>query len=176
MREEMRPERPVGVVSGFKNFLMQGDIIIIAIGLVIALAFSTLIKAFTDNIMSPERAGPNRGDHPPRSELTQGSFLNTGPAECVGSRPVKRWPSWKTSPPWWRPVASVVVLATLVALAGCGGSSRVVRTQRTTQRTSAALYYAHHAGDAQARGCLPVKYRKPTVLVRCMMGRVKGIG
>src|SRR4051794_25136422 len=40
-REEMRPERPVGLVAGFKNFLMQGDIIIIAIGLVIALAFST---------------------------------------------------------------------------------------------------------------------------------------
>jgi large conductance mechanosensitive channel len=32
---------------------MQGDIIIIAVGLVIALAFSTLIKAFTDNIITP---------------------------------------------------------------------------------------------------------------------------
>src|SRR5437773_9439877 len=52
-REEMRPERPVGLVGGFKNFLMQGDIIIIAVGLVIALAFSTLIKAFTDNIITP---------------------------------------------------------------------------------------------------------------------------
>ena len=49
----MRPERPVGIVSGFKNFLMQGDIVIIALGLVIALAFSTLIKAFTDNIITP---------------------------------------------------------------------------------------------------------------------------
>jgi large conductance mechanosensitive channel len=52
-REEMRPERPVGVVSGFKNFLMQGDIIVIAVGLVVALAFSTLIKAFTDSIITP---------------------------------------------------------------------------------------------------------------------------
>jgi large conductance mechanosensitive channel len=52
-REEMRPERPVGLVAGFKSFLMQGDIIIIAVGLVIALAFSTLIKAFTDNIITP---------------------------------------------------------------------------------------------------------------------------
>src|SRR2546429_9925780 len=52
-REVMQLERPVGLVSGFKNFLMQGDIIIIAIGLVIALAFSTLIKAFTDNIITP---------------------------------------------------------------------------------------------------------------------------
>jgi large conductance mechanosensitive channel len=52
-REEMRPERPVGLLGGFKNFLMQGDIIVIAVGLVIALAFSTLIKAFTDNIITP---------------------------------------------------------------------------------------------------------------------------
>jgi large conductance mechanosensitive channel len=52
-REEMRAERPVGLLAGFKSFLMQGDIIIIAVGLVIALAFSTLIKAFTDNIIAP---------------------------------------------------------------------------------------------------------------------------
>jgi large conductance mechanosensitive channel len=52
--EEAKSERPVvGFVMGFKNFLMQGDIIVIAVGLVIALAFSTLIKAFTDNIITP---------------------------------------------------------------------------------------------------------------------------
>jgi large conductance mechanosensitive channel len=38
---------------GFRNFLMQGDLIIIAVGLVVALAFSTLIKAFTDSIITP---------------------------------------------------------------------------------------------------------------------------
>src|SRR5690242_20801406 len=51
--EEARPERPVSILTGFKNFVMQGDIVIIAVGLVIALAFSTLIKAFTDNIVRP---------------------------------------------------------------------------------------------------------------------------
>jgi large conductance mechanosensitive channel len=51
--QEARPERAVGLVSGFKNFLMQGDVIVIAVGLVVALAFSTLIKAFTDNIITP---------------------------------------------------------------------------------------------------------------------------
>ena len=51
--EEMRPQRAVGIVAGFKSFLMQGDVVVIAIGLVIALAFSTLIKAFTDNIITP---------------------------------------------------------------------------------------------------------------------------
>jgi large conductance mechanosensitive channel len=41
------------VLKGFKNFLMQGELIVIAVGLVVALAFSTLIKAFTDSIITP---------------------------------------------------------------------------------------------------------------------------
>lgn len=41
------------MLRGFKNFLMQGDLIIIAVGLVVALAFSTLIKSFTDSIITP---------------------------------------------------------------------------------------------------------------------------
>src|SRR5580698_1450953 len=41
------------MLRGFRNFLMQGDLIIIAVGLVVALAFSTLIKAFTDSIVTP---------------------------------------------------------------------------------------------------------------------------
>lgn len=40
-------------MKGFKKFLMQGELIIIAVGLVVALAFSTLIKAFTDNVITP---------------------------------------------------------------------------------------------------------------------------
>ena len=40
-------------LQGFKNFLMQGDVIVAAIGLAIALAFSTLVKAFTDNVITP---------------------------------------------------------------------------------------------------------------------------
>jgi large conductance mechanosensitive channel len=38
---------------GFKNFLMQGDLVVVAVGLVIALAFSTLVKAFTDDVITP---------------------------------------------------------------------------------------------------------------------------
>ena len=51
--QEAKPQLAVGLLQGFKTFLMQGDVIVIAIGLVIALAFSTLIKAFTDNIITP---------------------------------------------------------------------------------------------------------------------------
>jgi large conductance mechanosensitive channel len=43
----------MSAIRGFKNFLMQGDIVVIAVGLVIALAFSTLVKAFTDSIITP---------------------------------------------------------------------------------------------------------------------------
>jgi large conductance mechanosensitive channel len=41
------------VVKGFKNFLMRGDVIVVAVSLAVALAFSTLIKAFTDTIITP---------------------------------------------------------------------------------------------------------------------------
>lgn len=41
------------MVKGFRNFLMQGELIVICVGLVVALAFSTLIKSFTDSIITP---------------------------------------------------------------------------------------------------------------------------
>jgi len=41
------------MIKGFKNFLLQGSVVVIAIGLMVALAFSTLIKAFTDSIINP---------------------------------------------------------------------------------------------------------------------------
>lgn len=40
-------------MKGFKNFLMRGDVIVVAIGLVVALAFSNLITAFTTYIINP---------------------------------------------------------------------------------------------------------------------------
>jgi large conductance mechanosensitive channel len=39
--------------KGFKNFVMRGDVITVAVGLVVALAFSNLVKAFTDTIINP---------------------------------------------------------------------------------------------------------------------------
>jgi large conductance mechanosensitive channel len=41
------------VLKGFKNFLLQGDVIVIAIGLIVATAFSTIIKSFTSNVITP---------------------------------------------------------------------------------------------------------------------------
>ena len=39
--------------KGFKNFLLRGDIIVVSVGLIVALAFSTLISAFTTNVIDP---------------------------------------------------------------------------------------------------------------------------
>jgi large conductance mechanosensitive channel len=41
------------VLKGFRDFVMQGDVITVAVGLVVALAFSNLVKAFTDSVINP---------------------------------------------------------------------------------------------------------------------------
>ena len=41
------------MLQGFKKFLMQGNLIVICVGLAVALGFSTLVKAFTDNVVTP---------------------------------------------------------------------------------------------------------------------------
>jgi large conductance mechanosensitive channel len=41
------------MIKGFKSFLMRGDVIVVAIGFIVATAFSTLIKSFTDNVITP---------------------------------------------------------------------------------------------------------------------------
>ena len=62
--------------QGFKNFLLRGDVVVISVGLIVATAFSTLIKAFTDNIITPilNRAG---GKHPIALGVQLGSKSST---------------------------------------------------------------------------------------------------
>jgi large conductance mechanosensitive channel len=72
-------------MRGFKNFLMRGDVIVIAVGLVVALAFSMLILAFTANIINPivAAAGGKTGnglgfyvsDHNPKTFVDIGAFI-----------------------------------------------------------------------------------------------------
>ncbi len=40
-------------MRGFRNFLLRGDVIVIAVGLVVALAFSMLISSFTTDVINP---------------------------------------------------------------------------------------------------------------------------
>lgn len=39
--------------TGFRNFLMQGQLVVVAVGLSIALAFSTLVSTFTGAVITP---------------------------------------------------------------------------------------------------------------------------
>ena len=73
-------------MRGFKNFLMRGDVIVVAVGLVVALAFSMLITAFTTYIINPiiAAAGGTTGaglglyvsDHNPKTFVNIGQFLS----------------------------------------------------------------------------------------------------
>jgi len=71
------------MLRGFKNFLMRGDVIVVAVGLVVALAFSTLIAAFTTNIINPLIAAAQGSKGPGlgwqlRHGGGNGTFLNLG--------------------------------------------------------------------------------------------------
>jgi large conductance mechanosensitive channel len=74
-------------MRGFKNFLLRGDVIVIAVGLVVALAFSMLIAAFTSDIINPIIARLQGGksiglgfqlgsDHNPKTFVDIGSFIS----------------------------------------------------------------------------------------------------
>jgi large conductance mechanosensitive channel len=66
-------------VDGFKKFLMQGELVVIAVGLVVALAFSTLIKGFTDSIITPIIASVEGGNAGQGLGFTiNGQFVNVG--------------------------------------------------------------------------------------------------
>ena len=41
------------MLKGFRRFLTHNDIVVVAVGLVVALAFSALIGAFTTNLINP---------------------------------------------------------------------------------------------------------------------------
>jgi large conductance mechanosensitive channel len=74
-------------MKGFRNFLLRGDVIVVAIGLVVALAFSMLIAAFTTDIINPIvtrfQGGSSLGlgvqlgsDHNPKTFVDFGAFIS----------------------------------------------------------------------------------------------------
>jgi len=69
------------MIKGFKNFLLRGDVVVIAVGLVIALALSMLVSAFTTNIISPIVArfqGSNSSGLGVNLGKTNATFVNFG--------------------------------------------------------------------------------------------------
>ena len=73
-------------MRGFKNFLLRGDVIVVAVGLVVALAFSMLVTSFTTNIINPivAAAGGKTGnglgfyvsDHNSKTFVDIGAFIS----------------------------------------------------------------------------------------------------
>ena len=73
-------------MRGFKNFLLRGDVIVVAVGLVVALAFSMLITAFVTYIINPivAAAGGKTGnglgfyvsDHNKKTFVDIGAFIS----------------------------------------------------------------------------------------------------
>jgi large conductance mechanosensitive channel len=71
-------------MKGFRNFLLRGDVIVVAIGLIVALAFSTLISAFTTSVINPLVARAE-GSHSVGLGWQLGSKGNTDTFLNIGS-------------------------------------------------------------------------------------------
>jgi large conductance mechanosensitive channel len=41
------------MIKGFKDFLMRGNVVDLAVGIAIGVAFTTLVKTFSDNFVNP---------------------------------------------------------------------------------------------------------------------------
>jgi len=66
------------MIKGFKSFLLQGELIVIAVGLVVALAFSTLIQAFCSNIITPLVSSFEGSNSPGLGWTVNGKFIDVG--------------------------------------------------------------------------------------------------
>lgn len=52
------------MIKGFKDFLLRGNVVDLAVGIAIGVAFTTLVKTFGDNLINPivAVAGGNKRD------------------------------------------------------------------------------------------------------------------
>ena len=74
------------MLKGFKDFIMRGNVVDLAVGVVIGAAFATLVTAFTDSFLKPLLAatGPRDGrigmtvplPGPPNNALDFGAFIS----------------------------------------------------------------------------------------------------
>ena len=72
------------VVQGFKDFIMRGNVVDLAVGIVIGAAFTTVVTAFTDGFIKPliQLMGGGTGDGAGKWEVRKGvafdyaTFLN----------------------------------------------------------------------------------------------------
>jgi len=63
------------MLKGFKDFILRGNVIELAIAVVVGTAFTALVSAFTTNIVNPVIAGMAAEGHPFRGFLYVGLML-----------------------------------------------------------------------------------------------------
>ncbi|MDK8113325.1 large conductance mechanosensitive channel protein MscL, partial [Streptococcus oralis] len=51
------------MLEGFKNFILRGNVIDLAVGVVIGAAFTAIVTAFSDNIINPLIASVGGADY-----------------------------------------------------------------------------------------------------------------
>ena len=112
--------------TGFRNFLMRGDVIVVAIGLVVALAFSGLVKAFTDFVINPiiaprELSGSGGAYTPQRPVSAEpGASGRSGDVAPVPftPTPMPSSDSGASLMSYARPLVASVLAGTILALIG----------------------------------------------------------
>ena len=75
-------EEKTGLIQGFKEFVMRGNVIDLAVAVVVGAAFTAVVKSFTDEIINPVIAA--------FGGLDTGGFgfcLNSGDAGCTADNP-----------------------------------------------------------------------------------------
>jgi large conductance mechanosensitive channel len=71
-------EEKTGLVQGFKEFVMRGNVIDLAVAVVVGGAFAALVKSFADNIINPVIAALGGADEIGLGFSVNGQFVNLG--------------------------------------------------------------------------------------------------
>ena len=74
------------MIKGFKDFLLRGNVIDLAVAVVIGTAFAAVVKAFTDNLVNPVLAAAGNKDigrfgfslRDATTQLEQNTFIDVG--------------------------------------------------------------------------------------------------
>jgi large conductance mechanosensitive channel len=66
------------VLKDFKAFILRGNVVDLAVGVVIGVAFSTLVMSFVDNLLTPLVAIPGTKDFKDYRFTVSGSSFNYG--------------------------------------------------------------------------------------------------
>jgi len=75
-------EEKTGMLQGFKEFVMRGNVMDLAVAVVVGAAFTAVVKAFNDNIIAPVLAAVGGAD-----TAGFGFCVRAGDAPCTSESP-----------------------------------------------------------------------------------------